>query len=267
MQSPTRKSKNKKSNKHNTRKHTPGPLNDPLFQAMQRGNIRWGDLLVDENATRPPPSPVKPKSPTMENIALKNWSMPNLTMRKGIWEHFPVTLDALDDGDGTERYAIAWHRKHLKDWASAHSASLAKQMEYQAYTEFRLLHALEAHPHKYVVELPRTKDQIAVIAMVHGGPKAAPRVAPNVKVAGPVLRKLNDIKEHFPVVWHAVPGRHGKSTYALELFGKKLREMSMAVGRNISNEVAAQLMVALHASNAWHVLPSEGKELCRLEMA
>lgn len=262
MQSPTRKSK--KSNKHNTRKNTPGPLNDPLFQAMQRGNIRWGDLLVDENATRPPPSPVKPKSPTMENIALKNWSMPNLTMRKGIWEHFPVTLVPLDDRDGTERYAIEWHRKHLKDWASAHSASVAKQMEYQAYTEFRLLHALEAHPHKYVVELPRTKDQIAVIAMVHAGPKVAPSSA---KVGAPVLRKLNDIKEHFPVVWHAVPGKHGKSTYALEIFGKKVREMSMAVGRNVSTEVTEQLMSALRASNAWHVLPSEGKELCRLEMA
>ena len=225
MRSPTRKSKNKKSNKHNTRKHTPGPLNDPLFQAMQRGNIRWGDLLVDENAARPPSSPVKPKSPTVENIALKNWSMPDLTMRKGIWEHFPVTLVPLDDHDGTERYAIEWHRKHLREWGAAHSASLA---QYQAYTEFRLLHALEAHPHKYVVELPRTKDQIAVIAMVHAGPRMAhsgpkavsPKVVHNVaepnhtKLGVPVLRKLNDIKEHFPVVWHAVPGQHGKSTYA-----------------------------------------------------
>jgi len=277
---PTRKSKNKKSNKnnkhnkhnkHNTRKNTPGPLNDPLFQAMKRGNIRWGDLLVDENAARPPSSPVKPKSPTMENIALKNWSMPDLTMRKGIWEHFPVTLVPLDDHDGTERYAIEWHRKHLREWGAAHSASLA---QYQAYTEFRLLHALEAHPHKYVVELPRTKDQIAVIAMVHAGPrvahsepKAEPHVAPHAAVGAPVLRKLNDIKEHFPVVWHAVPGHHGKSTYALELFGKKLREMSTAAGRNVSNEVTAHLMTALHASSAWHVLPSKGKELCRLEMA
>ena len=266
MSSPTRKSP-KKLTKRNTRRNSPGPLNDPLVQAMKRGNIRWGDLMVDENATRPPPSPVKPKSPTIENIALKNWSMPNLTMRKGIWEHFPVTLVPLEEHDGTERYAIEWHRKHLRDWASAHSASEAKQMEYQAYTEFRLLHALEAHPHKYTVEFPRKKDQIAVIAMVHGGPKAAPRAAPSAKVSGPVLRKLNDIKEHFPVVWHAVPGKPGKSTYALELFGKKLREMSTAVGRNISGEVTAQHMAALRASDAWHVLPSGGKELCRLEMA
>ena len=100
-------------------------------------------------------------------------------------------------------------------------------------------------------------------------PKAAPRspVKPVAKVHVPVLRRLNDIKEHFPVVWHAVPGRSGKSTYALEIFGKKMREISMAVGRDVSREVTAQLLAALGASNAWHVLPSKGKELCRLEMA
>jgi len=110
--------------------------------------------------------------------------------------------------------------------------------------------------------------------MAHSGPKAvSPKVVHNVaepnhtKLGVPVLRKLNDIKEHFPVVWHAVPGQHGKSTYALEIFGKKLREMSTAAGRNVSNEVTAHLMTALHASKAWHVLPSAGKELCRLEMA
>jgi len=276
MPSPTRKSKNgKKSKNSNTRKYVPrGPLNDPLFQAMNRGNISWGNLLVDENAKAPAKrkaSPVEQPSWSFEKNALENWSMPDLTMRKGIWEHFPVTLVKLDDRDGTERYAIEWHKKHLKEWKEERSASMEEWMEYQAYAEFRLLHALRAHSHKYVIEPPRTKDQIVIIAMAHTGPRAdaGPRanVAPRNAFAGPVLRKLNDIKEHFPVVWHPVEGRRGKSTYALELFGKKLREMSTAVGHDVTAEVTEALKAALAASNAWHVLPSEGKELCRLEMA
>jgi hypothetical protein len=208
--------------------------------------------------------------------------MPNLTMRKGIWETFPVVLKPLEDRNGTERFAIEWHRKHLKEWKDERSASMDEWMEYQAYAEFRLIHALRAHAHQYVIEPPRTKDQIVVIAMKHREPRvekpeplAAPHAVPRNEgkshavepTRGPVLHKLNDIKAHFPVVWHPVDGRVGKSTYALELFGKKIREMSMTVGHDVTEEVKHQLMNALRASRAWHVLPAVGKELCRLEIA
>jgi len=282
MPSPTRKSKNSKnknrSSKNKSKKANSfvprGILNMPLFQAMNRGNVLWGNLMLNDNAKEAAkPKAKRAPSPepyySLELNALENWSMPDLTMRKGIWEHFPVVLKHLDDRDGVERYAIEWHRKHLKDWKNERSASMDEWMEYQAYAEFRLLHALRAHAHKYVIEAPRNADQIVVIAMAHGGPRAAPAPAPEepAAVRGPALRKLNDIKEHFPVVWHAVQGRDGKSTYALELFGKKLREISLAVGHDVTDEVRHQLMAALGASRAWHVLPAVGKELCRLEMA
>ena len=303
MPSPTRKSKNGKNNSNNSRKknnsnsrnnsrnnsrkkYTPrGIMDEPLFQAMNRGNISWGNLMTNENSHKSHGSHKshesnksheshkshKADSPIRKNNALENWSMPDLTMRKGIWEQFPVTLVALDDRDGTERYAIEWHKGHLKEWKEERSASFDEWMEYKAFAEFRLLHALHAHPHKYVVEAPRNKNQIVVIAMAHAAgprPDATATVTTAVAtVAGPVLRKLNDIKEHFPVVWHPVTGRPGKATYALELFGKKVRDISMAIGHNITGEVTAQLLSALRASNAWHVLPTEGKELCRLEMA
>jgi hypothetical protein len=280
MPSPTRKSKNYTKNKTNkNRNFVPrGILDQPLFQAMNRGNVSWGDLMMSNNANHESPGP----NYAVEHNALDNWSMPNLTMRKGIWENFPVVLKPLEDRNGTERFAIEWHRKHLKEWKDERSASMDEWMEYQAYAEFRLIHALRAHAHQYVIEPPRTKDQIVVIAMKHREPRvekpeplAAPHAVPRNEgkshavepTRGPVLHKLNDIKAHFPVVWHPVDGHVGKSTYALELFGKKIREMSMTVGHDVTEEVKHQLMNALRASRAWHVLPAVGKELCRLEIA
>jgi len=287
MPSPTRKSKNNTKNKTNKNRNIVprGILDQPLFQAMNRGNVSWGDLMMSNNKKHESPGP----NYALENNALENWSMPNLTMRKGIWENFPVVLKQLEDRNGTERFAIEWHRKHLKEWKDERSASMEEWMEYQAYAEFRLIHALRAHADQYVIEPPRTKDQIVVIAM-KSEPRVEPRVEPRAAASraaapraaaprnegkshaveptrGPVLLKLNDIKAHFPVVWHPVDGRAGKSTYALELFGKKIREMSMAVGHDVTEEVKHQLMNALRASRAWHVLPAVGKELCRLEIA
>ncbi len=143
-------------------------------------------------------------------------------------------------------------------------------MEYQAFAEFRLLHSLRAFPHKYRIEAPRAANQIAVIAMVHADDgvahghravaapaRAAAAPAPRA-VAAPRLVRLNDIKEHFPVVWHEIPGRTGTKTYEIELFGKKVREMSMAAGRDLSGDIRAQLLAALEASSSWTVLPSGG---------
>ena len=96
--------------------------------------------------------------------------------------------------------------------------------------------------------------------------KVAPVAAP--KPRAPLFTRLNDIKEHFPVVWHKVEDAHTRTAvYALEIFGKKMIEMSRAAGKDVRGDVETRLMLALRASPAWRVLKSEGSEFCRLEMA
>lgn len=267
IEMPSKSNSTRKNNSKSPKKSLSNIFNNPMFAAMERGNLKWGNILASPKGSAKASRNTRKNSHRSSESAmpneLENWTMPNLTLRKGIWENFPVTLTPLGDNDGTERYAVEWHKKNLREWRDARSASYDEWMEYQAFAEFRLIHALRAYAHKYTIEPPRNKDQILVLAMVHSGPReaaAGPRV--------PVLRKLNDIKEHFPVVWHPVPGVPGKSTYALELFGKKIREMSAAVGHDVTKEVKENLLRALRASAAWTVLPAGAAgEVCRLQIA
>ena len=264
--------KNKSANKNKTSKNRSlhkALKGDKIFQAMMNGKLEWGNIAL--NAENKPKrlsinwSPNKNTPPnTAEERALYNWKTPDLALRKGIWENFPVILDRLEDRDGTERYAVKWHEKHLKDWENTMPEQWADYYEYKTFAEFRLFHALRKYSHKYRLMPAELPGQIAVLEMVHA--EGAPKKAPH-PVGVPVLRKLNDIKEHFPVVWHPVDGKAGKSTYALELFGKKLKEISKAVGHDVTGEVSTQLGRALDASHAWKVLPAVGKEFCRLEIA
>ena len=275
------KSNSTRKNSSSRKKSLSNLLHDPMFAAMERGNLKWGNILASPKGSPKASRNTRKNSHRSSESAtpneLENWTMPNLTLRKGIWENFPVTLVPLDDNnDGTERYAVEWHKKNLREWRESRSASYDEWMEYQAFAEFRLIHALRAHSHKYTIEPPRNKDQILVLAMVHSGPREAAAgpgsVAPRATAAAgprvPVLRKLNDIKEHFPVVWHPVTGAPGKSTYAIELFGKKIREMSTAVGHDVTREIKENLLRALRASHAWTVLPAGAPgEVCRLQIA
>jgi hypothetical protein len=117
-------------------------------------------------------------------------------------------------------------------------------------------------------------DEDAFIAVFAKGkaPKAAPIPAPRPTVPSvPLFTRLNDIKEHFPVVWHKVEDAHTRTAvYALEIFGKKAREMALSTRvaeAAFRAEMEPRLLAALRASPAWRVLRSEGREFCRLEMA
>ena len=224
-----------------------------------------------------------------ENM-LDGWNLPDLRLRKGIWENFPVDVIPIESTDGIERHAIVWNKKKVEEWRVERVYSEGEALEYERYAEYRLLHALRAHPHKYTIEAPKKPNQIVIIAMVPG-PGAEPRgAAPRAVVppragagsaapfmnappapavpafVGPRLVKLNDIKEYFPVVWRKVDGRPGKSTYAIELFGKKITEMSRAVGHDVRKEVTDNLLAALRASNSWTVLAPVEREVCRIEI-
>ena len=256
-----------------TRKSSPRAFMDKnLFEKMESGAIKWGDLLVDEAPARR--STRKSSKRSSRNSAaraaanfkareeaamLEDYIVPDLTMRKGIWENFPVIVDAIPSEDGTDRYALKWHAKNLADWKHSRAATWDEYQEYETFAEFRLLHALRKFPHKYRLEPPRNRDEIVVIAMVHG---AEPRAN---AYRGPRLVRLNDIKEHFPVVWKEVVGAPSK-TYAIELFGKRIRELSAAAGHDVSEEVKRELLAALAASPSWRLLSGEGPVVARVVM-
>lgn len=264
-------------------------FNDPLFAKMESGECLWGDLLLDAPPA-PRSTPTVDPAPSMP----EDWDLefPVLRLRKDIWEEFPVTVTPLGAGaDGAERHAIAWHRKNFEAWREERTEDYETAMNYYNITYYRLTVSLEASKF-WTVEEPRNDSEICVIRMnfvprteavaeAHanaGAGKAEDddwvtvgvpaKTAPPAPKPTVLLTRLNDIKVHFPVVWHKVEDADTRTAiYALELFGKKLKMMSAAAGKDVRPDVEARLMAALRASPAWRVLRSEGREFCRLEMA
>lgn len=241
-----------------------------------RGNIKWGDIMMGRAEERmasprrspsskspkavraPPPSPRSPSPRAkswneMEN-ALENFETPNLKALKGIWETFPVIVEPIGRG----KFSVRWHRKNFDAWRSSRTKSWDEAMEYELFSELRLLHSLRKHPELYRLHEPSGRDEIVVIEVI--GDVAMP--APAFK--GPELRRLNDITKYFPgvVVWNPVDGRAGETTYALKVRGDFTRKHKGAEGR----AVLGDLETALRASKFWAVLPGRGDEMLRLEM-
>lgn len=138
-------------------------VNDPFYKLMESGEIMWGDLMMDVVCEEVQPVAER----TMEEEILEGWTMPDLKLRKNIWENFPVSLIPLADADGTDRYAVVWHEKNLEEWRSTRALSWDEFQEYEDYACMRLMYALRAHSHKYRIEEARSSRHVCVIAMVH----------------------------------------------------------------------------------------------------
>lgn len=247
-----------------------------LMANMEAGKIAWGNLM---NAAPKNTRKAKRRSPSpavwnIEAEALEDYKVPDLRLRKAIWETFPVDLKAIESRDGTERYAIVWNQKKLKEWRER-AESRDEYMDYADYQAARLLYALKHHSSIYRLEPARSSAEFAVIAMVHDGKRRSPKGAvggagrsrsrsPPRRAALPMLRRLTDIRDVFPdvVVWKSVEGRRGESTYALTVMSKFLRN----VRPEIAERVLDDLMAALRASPSWTVLRPVGDEFARLEM-
>ncbi len=245
---------------------------------MERGDLKWGDLLMDvpvrPTSKSPSPKP-SPKEYTIEDDALEDYIVPDLTLRRGIWENFPVVLEEIAPVGGHKAYAVKWHRANLKDWKQSRSASWDEFMEYEAFAEFRLLHSLRSHAHKYRVEKPKDDTEIVRLVALHEPANAAGAAAPPRAAAaaaavpayrGPELGpKLADINKVFPgmAVWNKVDGRRGESTWAIEIRGDFQRRLKPAELAQAKRDLDA----ALRASRFWTVLRPEGdREFVRLEM-
>ena len=264
-----------------TRKRSPSSplkmLSDEMAVALESG-LPWGNVM-NKNTTRkkrrsPSPKPVA-ASWNIEKEALEDYIVPDLRLRKAIWETFPVDLKPIVSRDGTERYAIVWNQKKLKEWREERAETRDEYMDYADYQAARLLHALKQHSRIYRLEPVRSAEEFAVIAMVHSGrdkspvrgggaSAAAPGRRNKSRSPAPRLMRLTDIRDAFPdmVVWKSVEGRRGESTYALTVMNKFLR----AVSPKEADRALGDLMAALRASPAWHVLRPVGDEFARLEM-
>jgi hypothetical protein len=269
MPSPKRTRKTPSPKRNATRRSPRNTFNDDFFEAMKRGDLKWGDLLMDvpvaPRSKSPSPRPVALEY-TMENDALEDYVVPDLTMRRGIWENFPVILDEVEPVGGMKSYAVKWHRKNLKEWKSSRAASWDEYMEYEAFAEFRLLHSLRAYSHLYRIAKPKDDSEIVRLVALRepNVPASPPRAA---AYRGPELGpKLADINKVFPgtAVWNKVEGRRGESTWAITIRGDFKRRHRPAELERALDEFEA----ALRSSRYWTVLrPAAGSdELVRLEM-
>ena len=154
--------------------------------------------------------------------ALVNFEVPDLTLRKGIYENFPVVVKQLNSNDGTERYTVEWHNDNL--WKSFDENARGDQdfLEWKETVSIRLLHSLGVYSNKYTVEAARDENQICVIAMVHHTRTAAPAVAPAAPV-GAGRRRALDVLKTAPVSWE----RNG-ATHSVKLHAKKCREFGLS---------------------------------------
>ena len=135
-------------------------------------DIPWGDIVPPSEDTGPVGIGWSCES-SPEKDALDGWSAPSLRLRKNIWENFPVSLVPLNEGDGTDRYAIVWHQRNLTQWREEKSESYVEWMDYQWFCLIRLMHALNLNANRYIVEEARDDEQICIIAMVHDGDTVA----------------------------------------------------------------------------------------------
>ena len=265
------------------------------YHAMESG-MRWGDILVPktmtpmqteaEPATTPPPSDPMAFHITDED---DGWECPDLTRREHVWGIFPVTLIPLGkDHTGAERHSVQWHLKNLM---AGRNESCFE--DYVETTQRRLLKALHASakwdvldaetdewvlPDKTNTALYPIQKEICIIRMVFlkaeaEAPPAAQQETVAMEIADaaettcpkPVLKKLNDIKFYFHVVWdNKTTGN--SNIYTIKIHNKNVREAGLDAKQH-----ATDLMAALKISPSWRVLnPSpagKGDELCRIELA
>lgn len=256
MPTPPRKTRSRASSKRSspTRKNL---FNDPMLAAMKRGDMLWGDLMTAPGAGMPrrtasPPPTLSPWS--IEDEALEDYVTPRLGHLEDLRRHFPIDIVKVPRRDNA--YAVRFNRDALMEMRNAANISWDAAMEYEAFQEYRLLHALRAHADLFRLEKPSSKDDVVIVHLIE-------KPAPAMRV--PELRRLSDIKDKYPgvVVWRKVEGRKGESTYALEV----MRTFERSNPPHVVDRVLHELKMALETSKFWHVLPAHDRsEWVRLEM-
>lgn len=240
----------------------------------------WGDMVPEsENKNKSNGKEIGWQIDwSQESDAINGWQVPSLRLRKDIWENFPVSLLPVNDCDGTDRYAIVWHKRNFDAWRSERTQSQAEALDYEDYCHIRLMYALSLNTARYAVEEPRNSEQICVIAMVHAddASSASTQKSKSVEVdgwtsvsrssaseassvtttsssassspsgpSGPI-RSLKGIAAAFPVCWE-----QSGNVLGLKFHNKKLRETGES-----ASVVKARLFAALQQSPAGVFAPA-----------
>jgi len=197
--------------------------------------------------------------PPRETVVERTEDLVVLRRRADICTNFPVIIDKISEDDIETVYAVLWHNVNLR--ANKRASGESEDTIYS-----RLIAALNASRKtgKWSVEPARRElDLCSLVMRSAAGEKPAELVLPETTVhdaedTKPKLTRLNHIKELFPVIWHEVSDK----TFAIEIFGKKLKEMG-----GDRTKVTAQLLAALKDSPAWIVKPAVAKnEVARILM-
>jgi len=197
---------------------------------------------------------------SLEDEALDGWKVPDLRLRKNIWENFPVNVIPISGTNGS-RYAVEWNHGKLNSWRTERTESFEEAMEYEAYCESRLLYALRKHTKQYTVEEPDTEEQICVLEMVQREDTDSSSMCESVATACsvtsdgvPIMRTPYDISKHFPVTWM----KEG-NLVRLEIHRTRLRALDVP-----ESEMRDRILEAVNASGSWTVRKAPKPFLCEL---
>lgn len=226
-------------------------LSDSFLRLLTDSTLLWGDLILEDeinNSTSISELIIEDEKPvalenSYEDDVLEGWTIPDLRLRKAIWENFPVDVIPMPNKDGTERHRIVWNKIRLNEWRQTRPTSWDEYQDYEGYCTVRLLTALAAHPHKYIVESSSDDSSICTIAMVH-----EPKTDQAVGYDRPMGKRALEVLSQYPVSWD----RDGK-IHRIKLHKKKAFE----AGRS-ENDVAFDLIGALAECKDCIVTPACG---------
>lgn len=216
--------------------------------------------------------------PEPENPVFDNWTMPDISNVKDISEKFPVFLSPFHKSNGEKGYKITWHLANLKEWRNTQPETWDEYQDYEAYVISRLRYTLAMHSDYYRDIPTEHPDELFRIITLALSPKQAPKAVTlkqNAKQNAinkvPKFFLLNDIKNHFPVVWHKDP--HDPKLLGIQFHKVKLQELAKIANKPLKEfeaTMVASLLQALKASEvtgAWEVMaPTNKYYVCMLHL-
>lgn len=249
---------------------------DETMKKLMKGEMAWGNIIESpkrrsatrrrsksspksastrKTPSRTPPAPKAPHPSPWSSVQstgsriLSKFETPRIRDPRDLLEHFPIDLLRVRDSD---IIAVIWNEKLLRQWKNERPSSYNEHLEYEMYTEYRLVHTLRQHKELFEILAPKRDDEIVRIRFHR------PRTPP-VRLA-----RREDIYKQFPVIVDRRDGRPGEATFGIMIRGDFKRSHS----RDEVAHMTADLMRSLYASKYWKVLPAESDdEICRIEMS
>jgi len=214
--------------------------------------------------------------PEPEDPVFDNWTMPDISNIKDISEKFPVFVSPFHTSNSEKGYTITWHLANLKEWRNTQPETWDEYQDYEAYVVARLRYTLARHSDYYIVIPTERPDELfrIKISTRTPSPKHAPKaITPKQNAINKVPKffLLNDIKNHFPVVWHKDP--HDPKLLGIQFHKVKLQELAKTANKPLKEFEATMITSLLNSlkasevTGAWEVLaPTNKHYVCMLHL-